>query len=160
MTGVPIGRAASFVSATGLPFTVDGEPGAGLGTPDGLMVGKRPAAFPPGLRVEPGTVPAPTPPPPMVGRLPTGSGEVLVLAPVVPVPVLLLVCVPVLAPVLVPVLALEDLVAAGAVTATAIDSVGFATRPVALPTTVRLTDFTVEAVAGTVTRAMTCRSAA
>jgi hypothetical protein len=79
-----MGRAS--VLATGFAGVSDPPepPGPGVGTDEGLSVGNRPAALPPGLRLE---VVPPPPPPPMVGRVPTGTCVTLLLLLLLPVPV-------------------------------------------------------------------------
>lgn len=75
MTGAPSGSAD--VSATGrvCSFWFDcARPVLGVG----LTVGNRPAALPPGLRVEPTTGLRVEPASGMLGRTPTGSAEVTV----------------------------------------------------------------------------------
>lgn len=95
------------------------------GDGDGWMVGKSPAALPPGLRLGLGAGATPG----MPGRLPTGSGEVTVIG------------------------------VGGSVIVMAAVALGSFGRCAALPMTVRLTDVTAVAVAGTVTCACSCRGA-
>ena len=145
MTGVPIGSAS--VSATG---RADSRcPAPGLGTCDGLMVGNSPAALPPGLMLDV------DPLPPMVGRLPTGSGDTVL--PVAPEPVL----VPVLLVAGADGLLLEEVLLLAAVplpTGTLTDAFGSVLRSAALSVAVSLTEVTVLALAGTATLAITCRA--
>jgi hypothetical protein len=131
-TGVLSGRAE--VSAAWRAFGFSGMPDElGFGDGDGLRVGNKPAALPPGLSVAPvvGLVT------PTAGRLPTGSGEVV--GDVVGV-----------------VVGSEE---AGLVMVTVVAAFGSFDRLAALPMTVSRTDFTVDAVAGTVASASSCRSA-
>ena len=113
-------RAFAFNAAFGLELEL--VPG------DGLRVGNRPDALPPGLSVEPveGLV-VETP-----GRLPTGSGDVAGVG------------------------CATD---ADPLIATVADAFGSLGRLAALPITVSRTDFTVDAVAGTMDSAWSCRSA-
>ena len=147
-TEAPSGRAV--VSATGRPLTLLGV----LEPDDGSSVGNRFPALPPGLRVELGVEPEVIP-----GRLPTGSGDVVVIGD-------------------------EDgsgvagsdgnseaeagaegdgdTLEAGATVPeiwTVADAAGFAVRLAAVPVTVSLTDFTDDAVVATVDSAWSCRSA-
>lgn len=131
------------MSATGRAVS----PCPGLGTCDGLMVGNRPAALPPGLRLDV------APLPPMVGRLPIGSGETVLLLP--PVSVLE----PGTDGLLLGLLALLlGLLAVPLSTGTATVADGSVLRSVAVSVTVSLTEVIVLALAGTVTRAITCRA--
>jgi len=130
------------VSATGRPFTLlDAlEPG------DGSSVGNRFAALPPGLRVGLVVVTEETP-----GRLPTGSGDVVVIGDVVGLGVAD-----------VEVDADGDGLVVGLTVPeiwTVADAVGFLVRLAALPVTVSLTDFTDDAVVATVDSAWSCRCA-
>jgi predicted RecA/RadA family phage recombinase len=139
-TEAPSGRAV--VSATGRPFTLlDAlEPG------DGSSVGNRFAALPPGLRVGLVVVTEETP-----GRLPTGSGDVVVIGDVVGLGVAD-----------VEVDADGDGLVVGLTVPeiwTVADAVGFLVRLAALPVTVSLTDFTDDAVVATVDSAWSCRCA-
>jgi hypothetical protein len=104
----------------------EAEPELGLG--DGLRVGNRPEALPPGLSDAPvvGFVVE------MPGRGPTGSGDVLGVG-----------CVTDADPLI----------------ATVADAFGSVGRLAALPITVSRTDFTVDAVTGTMDSAWSCRSA-
>lgn len=106
----------------------DLEPGLGLGLADGLSVGNRPEALPPGLSVAPveGLV-VETP-----GSVPIGSGDVDGVGCATDVDPLI------------------------ATVAAALGSLG---RLAALPITVSRTDFTVDAVAGTMDSAWSCRCA-
>lgn len=148
MTGVPIGIALEFATrwATSrlpglLPF------GAGVGTADGFTVGNSPDALPPGARL---VEPAPL----IVGRLPTGSGDVT------PPP-------PGRFPGVVPPGGLPGeldepvgVVVPGAVTETEVPAAAVLVRCAALSDAVSLTELTEVAVAGTVTLASTWRAAA
>jgi hypothetical protein len=130
----PSGRAV--VSATGRPFTflAELEPG------DGWSVGNRFPALPPGLRV--GLKLSETP-----GRLPTGSGDVVVIG----VDVWLDDDVG---------LGDEDVVGLAVPEIwTVEDADGSAERLAALPITVNLTDVTDDAVAATSVSAWSCRCA-
>lgn len=111
-----------------------GVPGEASGV--GLTVGNRPPALPPGLSVELGVS--------TNGRLPTGSGDVVVVVPA-PVPDPTPVPVPVPAPV------------GGAVTDSVADATGSLGRCAALAMTFSRTDVTVVAVTGTTTCACSCR---
>jgi hypothetical protein len=110
------------------------------------MVGNSPDALPPGLTLD-------VDPAPMVGRLPTGSGEVLLPAPPAPTPLAPdpLVPDPLVPDPLPPV----PVVCVPALTVIGTDTAGLATRPLALAVAVSLTEVTDVAVAGTVTRALT-----
>ncbi len=79
MTGVPIGIASEFATRRATSLLPWPGFGAGLGTADGFTVGNRPDALPPGLRLV-------DPAPAIVGRLPTGSGDVTLPVPPAPVP--------------------------------------------------------------------------
>jgi hypothetical protein len=96
------------------------------GDADGVTVGNSPAALPPELRLGLGVGPTNG----MPGRLPTGSGEVTVIGAGGSV---------------------VAIGAAGSVMVTAAVALGSFGRCAALPMTVRLTDVTDVAVAGTVT---------
>jgi hypothetical protein len=121
------------VSAAWRAFSFNEEPLLELGDGDGLRVGNKPAALPPGLSDAPVVgLFAET-----AGRLPTGSGDVVGVAVGV-------------------VVGPEDAAAVMATVTAAFGSVG---RLAALPITVSRTDFTVDAVAGTVASASSCRSA-
>jgi hypothetical protein len=138
-TDAPSGRAV--LSATARPFTfLDGlEPG------DGWSVGNRFAALPPGLSV--GLMVEETPGRLTPGRLPTGSGDVVVIGDKDGLGD-------------VDGLGDEDVVG---VTVPEIwtveDAEGSVDRLAALPITVNLTDFTDEAVAATFDWAWSCRRA-
>jgi hypothetical protein len=143
-TEAPSGRAA--VSATGRPLTLLGV----LEPDDGSSVGNRFPALPPGLRVglvvEAEVIP---------GRLPTGSGDVVVIGDVNG-------------------LGVGDVDADGDADGdgdalevgatvpeiwTVADEAGFLVRLAAVPVTVSLTDFTDDAVVATVDSAWSCRCA-
>jgi hypothetical protein len=150
MTGVPIGIALEFATrrATSLllpwllPF------GAGVGTADELTVGNSPDALPPELRlVEPA--------PPIVGRLPTGSGEVTPPPPPAPFPG----APPPPLPGGFDVDGAVELGVAGAVTGTPAATAADLVRCAAVSDAVSLTDVTEVAVVGTVTLASTSRAA-
>jgi len=147
-TEAPSGRAV--VSATGRPLTLSGV----LEPDDGSSVGNRFPALPPGLSVglAVGRVEIP-------GRLPTGSGDVVVIGAVV-------------------VIGDVDGVGVGnsgvdadgdgdglevGVTVpeiwTVADAAGFLVRLAAVPVTVSLTDFTDDAAVATVDSAWSCRCA-
>src|SRR5712691_4735394 len=79
MTGVPIGIASEFATRRATSLLPWPGCGAGLGTADGFTVGSRADVLPPGLRLL-------DPEPAIVGRLPTGSGDVTLPVPPVPVP--------------------------------------------------------------------------
>ena len=123
-TGALSGRAE--VSAASRAFTFDALFEFAFG--DGLRVGNRPEALPPGLSVVPvvGLVTE------MWGRVPTGSGDVD---------------------------GAGDLTDADPAIATLVDAIGSMGRLAALPITVSRTDFTVDAVMGTMDSAWSCRSA-
>ena len=126
-TGVPIGSAS--LSATGRAEAFSAVPG--LGTEDGLMVGNRPEAFPPGLRLEE------EPNPPMAGRLPTGSCDCELPGRV-----------------LLPRLGDDDAGALLLLTVTDTDTDGSLTRLAALARAVSFTEVSVVSAAGTVMRPM------
>jgi hypothetical protein len=135
-TEAPSGRAV--LSETGRPFTflVAPEPD------DGWSVGNRPPALPPGLSV--GLTVEVIP-----GRLPTGSGVVVVIGSAAGMGD-------------VDVDGLGDVDVDGLTVPeiwTVADDVGSAGRLAALPVTVNLTDFTDDAVVGTVDSAWSCRLA-
>jgi hypothetical protein len=72
-TGAPSGRAEVSAAWRAFAFNGEPEPELELGLGDGLRVGKRPEALPPGLSSAPVVgLAAATP-----GRVPTGSGDVL-----------------------------------------------------------------------------------
>ena len=133
-TDAPSGRAV--LSETGRPLTLLGA----LEPDDGWSVGNRPPALPPGLSV--GLMEEVIP-----GRLPTGSGDVVVIGN---------------AGVLGEVDGLGDVDVDGVTVPeiwTVADDVGSVGRLAALPVTVSLTDFTDVAVVGTVDSAWSCRLA-
>lgn len=153
-TEAPSGRAE--LSATGRVFTLVAE----LEPDDGWSVGNRFAALPPGLSVGPAPVPVPVSVE-IPGRLPMFRGDVLVIGDMV-------------------VTGVADVVgdadadgvgnwdAAGDVDVagvtvpeiwTVADAAGSSGRLAALPTTVNLTDFTVDAAAGTADSAWSWRCA-
>ncbi len=125
-------RAFAFNAAL-LELELELELGLGLGDGDGVRVGNRPEALPPGLSVAPvvGLVVG------TLGRPTAGSGVVAGGA----------------------VGVVAGVEALAAVIVTVADARGSLGRPAALPTTVSRTDFTVDAVAGTVALASSCRSA-
>jgi hypothetical protein len=124
MTGALSGRAEVSAAWRAFSFNADLE----LGPGDGLRVGKRPEALPPGLSVAPvvGLVRE------MAGRVPTGRGDVDGAA---------------------------DVTDVDPLTATVADAFGSVGRLPALPITVSWTDFTSDAVTGTMDSACSCRSA-
>ena len=131
-TEAPSGRAV--VSETGRPFTLL----VALEPDDGWSVGNRPPALPPGLSV--GLMVEVIP-----GRLPTGSGDVVVSGN---------------ADALGVVDGLGDVDVDGVTVPeiwTVADDVGSVGRLAALPVTVNVTDFTDDAVVGTVDSAWSCR---
>ena len=131
-TEAPSGRAV--VSETGRPFTLL----VALEPDDGWSVGNRPPALPPGLSV--GLMVEVIP-----GRLPTGSGDVVVSGN---------------ADALGVVDGLGDVDVDGVTVPeiwTVADEVGSVGRLAALPVTVNVTDFTDDAVVGTVDSAWSCR---
>jgi len=140
-----MGRASEL--ATGRA-AVPEPPGPGVGTADGLRVGNSPAALPPGLRLD-----VELPLPPMVGRVPTGSDEMVVL----PVPAVL------------PAGVVvedededdgddEDVALALWLRGTPTLTVGSRVRPVAPAVTVNCTEVSEVALAGTATWARTWRA--
>jgi hypothetical protein len=126
MTEAPSGRADVSAAWRAFAFNPVSELELELG--DGLRVGNRPEALPPGLSVAPivGLVVE------MPGRATTGSDDVNGVGDVTDV---------------VPVIA------------TVADALGSLGRLAALPITTSRTDFTVDAVAGTMDSAWSCRSA-
>jgi hypothetical protein len=136
MTEELSGRA--LTSATGRPRT----PSPGSEPEDGWSVGNRLAALPPGLRL--GLVPAVTP-----GRLPMDSGDVVVIGVTVVSGVGIVIGVVVAVGEGEADVDVDGLVLAAAETWELADAVGSWARPVALPTTVSVTDVTDDA-AGTV----------
>ena len=135
-TEAPSGRAV--LSATGRPFTFL----VALEPDDGWSVGNRPPALPPGLSV--GLTVEVIP-----GRLPTGSGVVVVIGNAAGMGD-------------VDVDGLGDVDVDGLTVPeiwTVADDVGSVGRLAALPVTVSLTDFTDVAVVGTVDSAWSCRLA-
>lgn len=145
-TEAPSGRAV--VSATWRPLTLLGVPEPG----DGSSVGNRFPALPPGLRVELGVEREVIP-----GRLPTGSGDVVVIGAVVVIGDVDGVDVGNSG---VDVDADGDGLEVGVTVPeiwTVADAAGFAVRLAAVPVTVSLTDFTDDAVLATVDSAWSCR---
>ena len=138
-TDAPPGRAV--LSATARPFTLLG----GLEPGDGWRVGNRFPALPPGLRD--GLSVEETPGTSTPGRLPTGSGDVVVMG---------------TEGWLGEVDGLGDEDVAGVTVPeiwTVEDADGSCDRSAALPITVNLTDFTDDAVAATFDTAWSCRCA-